>query len=157
MVYRLQWRRGSAISVPKATVLLSLHRRGNCLCSSGNTFTVIPSSPGAADLDMIVLPPDLLVISNGWHFPDTRGLTKQDLWSFPLFLALSGHMWELPDLPAIAESISWTQQPGSLQSCSAYPTCGYLTCLWSHTLTIRNKVHCLGNIWWESPAFKVKY
>lgn len=155
MVYRLQWRRGSATSVPRATVLLSLHRRGNCLYSSGNAFTVIPSSPGAADLDMIVLPPDLLVISNGWHFPDTRGLTKQDLSCGPFLYSLP--YLELPDLPAIAESISCTQPPGSLQSCSAYPTCGYLTCLWSHTLTIRNKVHCLGNIWWESPGIKVKY
>lgn len=103
-------------------------------------------------------PPALLVISKGWHFTDTGEATDQDLSDCGPFLRSLPCLGTCGNLPAVAESISWTRPPGSLQSCFAYPTCGYLTCLWNHTLTIRTKILSLGNRCWESwPTFKIKY
>lgn len=132
----MQWRKGSAISAPKTTVLFSLHRRRSCLWCSGNAVTVFHSSPDEADLDTIVLPLTCWWLATAGTSPTQENSLKQDLFdSGPFLYALSGHMWELPSLLSVADSISWTGQSGSLQICSAYPTCGSLTCLWNHTLT----------------------
>lgn len=89
--------------------------------------------------DMLTISNDCLFIYNRrshWALPVW-------LWSSPLFLALAGHTRELPTLPAIAESPSWTELPGSVQSCSPCPICGHLTRLQSHTLPIATNPFCL--------------
>lgn len=102
------------MSAPKATALPWLHssvyraRKRNYLCYFGDTLTALPfqlrlDSELNSELDSLTCEQLAVIVSS---LIREKSLSSTCLWSFPLFLALAEHRWELPALTAIVESTS---------------------------------------------------